>query len=93
MVRASEVAKKGFQKDTNEKRSALDVDLKSSLSKPAAHHHQKKKDKDSRSAELSQIKDENGMVNLSVQMSSRNSNSPSIEQVGKKYYVERKNSK
>lgn len=79
MMRASDVAKKGFQKDLNEKRLVLDVDLKSSLSKPK--HQNKNKEKDSRSAELTQIKDDNFTVTLST---TRSANSPTIDQVGKK---------
>lgn len=53
--RASDVSKKGFQKDASERRSALDIDLKTALTRAT---NIKKKEKDSKSAELSQMKDE-----------------------------------
>lgn len=84
MARASDVAKKGFQKELYEKRSALDVDLKNALTKSTITSGLKRREKDSRSAELSQIKDENGPTRQSAQQLTgmgRSANSPTIEQV------------
>lgn len=101
--RASDVAKKGFLKDWDEKRNVQDVDLKSALSKPSsntiASTLTKRREKDSRSAELSQMRDEsNGIAarHSLVQLNSssttttttaasvaRSSVSTTIEQVGK----------
>lgn len=81
--RASDVAKKGFQKEVNEKRQALDFDLKIALSKPTSAL-KRRETKDSHSAELSQIKDENGInVRHSLQLAATSSNLPlSIDKVG-----------
>lgn len=83
MARASDVSKKGFQKELYEKRSALDVDLKNALTKSTITSGIKRREKDSRSAELSQIRDENGTTKQSSQLTGlgRSANSPTIEQV------------
>ena len=73
--KASDFTKQTALKEQSDKRAPLNVDLKSALTKTPT----KKKDKDSKSAELSQMKEEN--VNNTSSSQSLNSKIP-IDQVG-----------
>ena len=79
--RASDVSKKGFQKDASERRSALDIDLKSALTR-ATTNLNKKKEKDSKSAELSQMMNAEHVVNFTNSNNTVNKGPSPIDQVG-----------